>query len=155
MLCGWLTGERMTIRQIIKRLNAGPHLPRSGRHAWSPSTVQNILSDPISAGPASANRYTYVPATRPRRIGAQRSPRTGEATCRRLKPREQWIAIPVPPLIDTDTWDRAQEELARNPALSSPHNTKHSSLLRSPLPCDACGLAMYGITRPATARLPQ
>jgi hypothetical protein len=35
-------------------------------------------------------------ATKPRRIGTRRSPRTGEATCRRLKPREQWIAIPVP-----------------------------------------------------------
>src|SRR3712207_6831488 len=89
MLYGWLTDERMTIRQILKRLNAGPHLPRSGRHAWSPSTVQHILSDPIYTGTAYANRYTYVPATRPRRIGAQRSPRTGEATCRRLKPREQ------------------------------------------------------------------
>src|SRR3712207_4626740 len=89
MLYGWLTDERMTIRQILKRLNAGPWLPRSGRHAWSPSTVQHILSDPIYTGTAYANRYTYVPATRPRRIGAQRSPRTGEGTCRRLKPREQ------------------------------------------------------------------
>ena len=54
MLYGWLIGERMTIRQIIKRLNAGPHLPRSGRHAWSPSTVQHILSDPIYTGTAHA-----------------------------------------------------------------------------------------------------
>jgi site-specific DNA recombinase len=154
-LYGWLIDERMTIRQIIKRLNAGPYLPRSGRHAWPPSTVQHILSDPIYTGTAYANRYTYVPATKPRRIGAQRSPRTGEATCRRLKPREQWIAIPVPPLIDTDTWDRAQEQLARNAALSFRNNTKHNYLLRCLLTCEACGLAMYGITRPATARLPQ
>jgi site-specific DNA recombinase len=155
MLYGWLTDERMTIRQIIKRLNAGPHLPRSGRHAWSPSTVQHILSDPIYTGTAYANRYTYVPATKPRRIGAQRSPRTGEATCRRLKPREQWIAIPVQPLVDMDTWDRAQEQLARNAALSFRNNTRHSYLLRCLLTCEACGLAMYGITRPATVRLPQ
>jgi site-specific DNA recombinase len=137
MLYGWLTDERMTIRQIVKRLNAGPHLPpRSGRHAWSPSTVQHILSDPIHTGTAYANRYAYVPATKPRRIGAQRSPRTGEATCRRLKPREQWIAIPVPSLIDLDTRDRAQEQLARNAALSFRNNTKHSYLLRCLLTCD-------------------
>ena len=155
MLYGWLIDEQMTIRQIIKRLNAGPYLPRSGRHAWSPSTVQHILSDPIYTGTAYANRYTYVPATKPRRIGAQRSPRTGEATCRRLKPREQWIAIPVPALIDMDIWDRAQAQLARNAALSFRNNTKHNYLLRCLLTCEACGLAMFGITRPATARLPE
>ena len=155
MLYGWLVDEQMTIRQIIKRLNAGPYLPRSGRHAWSPSTVQHILSDPIYTGTAYANRYTYVPATKPRRIGAQRSPRTGEATCRRLKPREQWIAIPVPALIDMDIWDRAQAQLARNAALSFRNNTKHNYLLRCLLTCEACGLAMFGITRPATARLPE
>ena len=155
MLYGWLIDEQMTIRQIIKRLNAGPYLPRSGRHAWSPSTVQHILSDPIYTGTAYANRYTYVPATKPRRIGTQRSPRTGEATCRRLKPREQWIAIPVPALIDMDIWDRAQAQLARNAALSFRNNTKHNYLLRCLLTCEACGLAMFGITRPATARLPE
>src|SRR5215217_3714074 len=53
-LYGWLVEERMTIRQILKRLNAGPYLPRSylprsGRHAWSPSTVHHILADPIYA----------------------------------------------------------------------------------------------------------
>lgn len=154
-LYGWLIDERMTIRQILKRLNAGPWLPRSGRHAWSPSTVHHILADPIYAGTAYANRYTYVPAAKPRRTGAKRSPRTGEATCRRLKPREQWIAIPVPALVDADTWDRAQAQLARNAALSFRNNAKHGYLLRCLLTCEACGLAMYGITRAATTRLPQ
>jgi site-specific DNA recombinase len=127
VLYGWLIDERTTIRQILKRLNAGPHLPRSGRHAWSPSTVHHILADPIYAGTAYANRYAHVPAAKPR---ARRGPRTGEATCRRLKPREQWIAIPVPALVDQETWDRARAQLARNAALSFRNNTKHSYLLR-------------------------
>src|SRR5215213_10192243 len=151
-LYGWLIDERMTIRQILKRLNTGPYLPRSGRHAWSPSTVHHILADPIYAGTAYANRYSYVPAAKPR---VRRGPRTGEATCRRLKPREQWIAIPVPALVDADTWDRAQAQLARNAALSFRNNAKHDYLLRCLRTCEACGLAMYGITRAATARLPQ
>jgi site-specific DNA recombinase len=154
-LYGWLTDERMTIRQILKRLNTGPYLPRSGRHAWSPSTVHHILADPIYTGTAYANRYSYVPAAKPRCTGAHRSPRTGAATCRRLRPREQWIAIPVPALIDTDTWDRAQAQLARNAELSFRNNSRHNYLLRCLLTCEVCGLAMYGITRPATAHQPQ
>jgi site-specific DNA recombinase len=143
----------MTIRQILKRLNTGPYLPRSGRHAWSPSTVHHILADPIYTGTAYANRYTYVPAAKPR--AARRGPRTGEATCRRLKPREQWIAIPVPMLVDAETWERARAQLARNAVLSFRNNSKHNYLLRCLLTCEACGLAMYGITRPATVRQPE
>jgi site-specific DNA recombinase len=96
MLYGWLVDEQMTIRQMLKRLNAGPHHPRSGPHPWSSSVVHHIVADPIYAGIAYANRYDCVPARKPRRdCGA----RTYEPTCRQLKPREQWIAIPVPALV--------------------------------------------------------
>src|SRR3954468_7696478 len=54
---------------------------------------------------AYANRYSFVPPRKPRR---PYGPRTGEATCRQLKPREQWIAISVPAIVDQETWDRAQ-----------------------------------------------
>ncbi len=147
---GWFTDEQTTIRQVIKRLNAGPDLPRSGRPAWSASTVHHMLADPIYAGTAYANRYAYVPATKPR---SPRGPRNNPGR-RCLKPREQWIAIPVPALVDQGTWDRAQAQLARNAALSFRNNTRHSYLLRCLLTCEVCGLAMYGITRPASARKP-
>jgi site-specific DNA recombinase len=147
---GWFTDEQTTIRQVIKRLNAGPDLPRSGRPAWSASTVHHMLADPIYVGTAYANRYSYVPATKPR---SPRGPRNNPGR-RCLKPREQWIAIPVPALVDQSTWDRAQVQLARNAALSFRNNTKHSYLLRCLLTCEVCGLAMYGITRRASARKP-
>ena len=147
---GWFTDEQTTIRQVIKRLNAGPDLPRSGRPAWSASTVHHMLADPIYIGTTHANRYTYIPATKPRSPrGACNSPGR-----RCLKPREQWIAIPVPALVDQSTWDRAQAQLARNAALSFRNNTRHSYLLRCLLTCEVCGLAMYGLTRRASARKP-
>ena len=125
MLYDWLLEEQTTVRQILKRLNAGPWLPRSGRHAWSPSVVHHILTDPIYAGTAYANRYADAPPAKPRR-GGQRSSRTGgTATCRHLRPREQWIAIPVPALVEQETWDRAQVQIARNAALSFRNNTRH------------------------------
>ncbi len=154
MLYGWLVEEQTTIRQILKRLNAGPWLPRSGRPAWSPSVVHHILADPIYAGTAYANRYVYASPAKPRR-GGPRGPRTGEATCRRLRPREEWIAIPVPALVAQEIWDQAQAQLARNAALSFRNNARHSYLLRCLLTCEACGLAMYGVTRPATANKPE
>ncbi len=149
MLYGWLADEQMTIRQILKRLNHGPHTPRSGRHPWSPSVVHHILADPIYAGIAYANRYSFVPPKKPRR---DRGPRSHEASCRQLKPREQWIAISVPALVDPDIWDQAKAQLARNAALSFRNNSKYSYLLRCLLTCQACGLAMFGRTYPARGR---
>jgi site-specific DNA recombinase len=155
MLYDWLLEEQTTVRQILKRLNAGPWLPRSGRHAWSPSVVHHILTDPIYAGTAYANRYAYAPPTKPRHSGQRGSRTGGTATCRRLRPREQWIAIPVPALVEQETWDRAQVQIARNAALSFRNNTRHSYLLRCLLTCEACGLAMYGVTRPAAVTKPE
>ncbi len=54
-------------------------------------------------------------------------------------------------LIDADTWDRAQAQLARNATLSFRNNTKYNYLLRCLLTCRTCGLAMFGRTYPATA----
>jgi hypothetical protein len=62
----WLIDERMSIRQILKRLNFGPHRPRCGRLPWSASTVHYILADPIYSGTAYSNRYRCVPPKRPK-----------------------------------------------------------------------------------------
>jgi site-specific DNA recombinase len=122
-LYGWLTEERLTLRQILKRLNFGPWFPRCGRRPWSPSTVHHILADPVYTGTAYANRYEYVPARKPR----SRKPNYAGKGCRKLRPREQWIAIPVPALVDQDLWDRAQLQLARNAALSFSVTTRSTT----------------------------
>jgi site-specific DNA recombinase len=144
-LYGWLVEESLTVRQILRRLNFGPWVPRCGRRPWSPSTVHHILSDPVYTGTAYSNRYEYLPARKPR----SRKPSYSGKGCRRLRPREEWIAIPVPPLVDQQTWDCAQAQLTRNATLSFRNNTRHDYLLRCLLTCGKCGLAMYGVTRKA------
>jgi len=141
-LFGWLVEERMSVRQITKRLNESSWHPRSGRHPWSPSTVHSILSHPIHAGTTYANRYRYVAPEKPR----GRKSRSGENTCRVERPREEWIPIPAPATVDGDTHRRAQEQLERNAELSFRNNKKHSYLLRCLLTCESCGLAMHGVT---------
>jgi site-specific DNA recombinase len=146
-LYAWLVEEGLTIRQCLKRLNAGPWMTRSGRHQWSSSVVHHILSDPVYIGTAYANRYEYVVPRKPRR--QRQSRRSGERSCRRPRPREQWIAIPVPALIDQQTWDHAQARLSRNAALSFRRNKKHHYLLRCLLKCGTCGLGIHGCFFPA------
>ena len=73
-------------------------------------------------------------------------PRAGLPTCRKPRPREEWIPIPVPAIIDTVTYQYASEQLARNSALSFRNNTRNDYLLRCLLTCRTCGLAMCGVT---------
>jgi site-specific DNA recombinase len=151
LLYRWLVEEQMTIRQILRRLNAGPWRPRCGKRRWSSAVVHRILSDHLYTGTAYANRYFFAPPKRPR----TRGPRCGENTARRPRPRADWIAIPIPPLIDDATYQQAQEQLRRNAALSFRNNTRYSYLLRCLLTCRTCGLAMFGVTHRATARNPE
>ncbi len=142
MLYRWLIDERMTVRQIIKRLAAGPWRPRNGKRIWSNAVVHRILSDPLYAGTAYANRFAHVAPRKPRCTG----PRAGTPSCRKPRPREEWIAVPVPAIIDAVTYQAASEQLARNSALSFRNNTRNDYLLRCLLTCRTCGFAMCGVT---------
>ncbi len=144
-LYAWVVDEGLTIRQCIKRLNAGPWVTRSGRSQWSSSVVHHILTDPVYVGTAYANRFDYVVPQRPRR----RSGRNAERTCRRPRPPEQWIAIPAPPLVEQQTWACARAALTRNAALSFRRNKKHDYMLRCLLKCGRCGLGIHGCYFPA------
>src|SRR4051794_8674713 len=146
-LYAWVADERLSVRQAVRRLNEGPWVTRAGRTRWASSTVHHILSDPVYIGTAYANRYEYVAPRRPR----ARSPRCEEKTCRRPRPRDQWIAIPVPPLVDRETWDRAQAQLGRSALGSFRKNKKHDYLLRCLLKCGICGLAIHGCGLARTA----
>jgi site-specific DNA recombinase len=148
MLYRWLIDERMTVRQILKRLAAGPWRPRNGKRLWSNSVVHRILSDPLSTGTAYANRHMFVVPRKPRSTG----PRAGLPTCRKPRPREEWVPIPVPALIDESTHQHASDQLARNSVLSFRNNTRNDYLLRCLLTCRTCGLAMFGITTSGAGR---
>lgn len=147
----WPIDEQRTVRQILKRLAAGPWRPRCGKRLWSNSVVHRILCDPVDTGTAYTNRYSFVPPLRPR----SRGPRAHENSCRRPRPREEWIGVGVPALIDEQTHQQALAQLRRNSALSFRNNTRNDYLLRCLLSCGTCGLAMFGISHHATGRRPQ
>lgn len=148
----WIADEQLTVRQSVKRLNASGWRPRSGKAQWSTSTLHGILANPIYLGTAYFNRYHY---RQPRKPYRPQSPRATEASCRTPRPREEWIGVSVPVLIEEETYQRAQTQLARNSQLSFRHNTRHSYLLRCLLRCGLCGLNMSGRTISSTpATLP-
>ena len=57
------------------------------------------------------------------------------------QPRERWVGVPFPPLVDDETWERAKELRARRQT-RSPRNTKVFHLLQHLVRCSECGMLM-------------
>ena len=66
------------------------------------------------------------------------------------RPREEWTGIPVPALVDEETFDRVQQRLQDNKRFAS-RNTKVPSLLQGIAACAACGYGYYRATTTTTA----
>ncbi|MGE5379086.1 MAG: recombinase family protein, partial [Bacteroidota bacterium] len=125
-------GQRLSAGKIAKRLsemqiptpgetNPGYHRTRQPG-MWHAYTVLNIIAPETYAG-------TW-------RFGVRIGP------TRFKRPEEEWIEIEVPPLIDRETWETAQEIRKHNKQFSR-RNKKHDYLLSGFIRC-ACGRAMSG-----------
>ncbi len=61
-----------------------------------------------------------------------------------IRPKEEWIEVEVPALIDEAVWNRAQERLKMNRKFAQRNNKRHFYLLRSLLVCATCGYTLQG-----------
>ena len=97
MMYRWLIDDQMSVRMIIRSVWRRSRGDREvGEPVWSNTVVHRILSDPVYAGTGYANRFYRTTSPDPRR----RRRRPDDLTCRRERPREEWIPIPVPAIID-------------------------------------------------------
>ena len=59
-------------------------------------------------------------------------------------PREEWIGIPVPAIIDEALFDAVAEQLAENRVRNRQRKRGARYLLQGLLVCQSCGHAFYG-----------
>lgn len=66
-----------------------------------------------------------------------------DSRMRQDRPREQWVSLQVPALVDHDTFLFVQRHLAaRNPRVAPPRVTSGPTLLTGIVRCEACGAGM-------------
>lgn len=111
-------------------------------HHWQPGMIRDMIRNPLYKGEFYANRRhrVKVPA-KDQRIGEP--VRMVERYVER--PREEWIFVPVPPLISKELWDAANTMLDKHGKMSS-RNGKNAYLLTGLLECAECGSAYNGRT---------
>ncbi|MGH2944576.1 MAG: recombinase family protein, partial [Solirubrobacteraceae bacterium] len=88
---------------------------RTGKAVWDRSTVWGMLRNPAYRGQAAYGKTKVADRHgKPTRTTRQRGERHGRRQVRVDEPVDQWLFIPVPPLVTDETFALAQERLARN-----------------------------------------
>ncbi|MGD0659469.1 MAG: recombinase family protein [Syntrophorhabdales bacterium] len=147
----WYTEEGLSIGEIMRRLNTRGIETRQGKSLWDRSVVWAMLRNPAYKGVACFGKTEHAErtkTTRPLRTRGGFSPRN---SCSHERPREDWIEIPVPPLVNEATFSLAEERLERNKQFSRRH-TKVPTLLQGLLVCSECGYAFYRTTTRTSKR---
>ena len=140
----WVGQERATIGEVCRRLARMGTLTRQGKRVWDRTTVWGLLKNPAYIGTAAFGK-TQVAPLRPR-LRAQRGgslqPRRAVST--QDVPPAEWIAIPVPALIDAALFAAVQEQLQENRRRARQGQRGARYLLQGLVTCAQCGYSYYG-----------
>ena len=118
---------------------------KTGRTRWDPTTVCEMLRNPVYRGMAMFGRTRSMPAKPRLRPIGRRTPAPKRASgSRSSTPREEWIAISVPALVDEAQFEAAQLQLDENRKRKREGRRRPGWLLQGLVVCRRCGYAFYG-----------
>ncbi|MCL5429659.1 MAG: recombinase family protein [Chloroflexi bacterium] len=132
----WYVNQGLKCSAVARRLEQEAIPSRSKYGKWWSSSVHDILKNETYIGTAYMYKTRSVEPSKHPKLKHYRQRRKSSKADR---PREDWIGIPVPPLIDKKTWDKAQKLFKKNATLSVRNNKKNNYLLRSLVVCGLCG----------------
>jgi site-specific DNA recombinase len=122
-----------SIRQISLDLLDRAVPSPTGKPVWGTSTITRLLNNEAYIGTVYYNRRESLEGHGPR--GAR-----DRKTRHRERPREEWIAIPVPAIIDQGTFDRVKQ-ISRDNSKWNPRGAEWGVwLLRGLIECGHCHL---------------
>lgn len=140
----WVGRDRLSIGEVVRRLNHARERTRTGKTVWDRTTVWGMLKNPAYMGQAAFGK-TRVGPLQPR-LRAQRGgslqPRRAYST--NDVPREEWIAVPVPALVSEELFAAVQVQLEENRRRARQGQRGARYLLQGLVLCQHCGYAYYG-----------
>ena len=140
----WMGRNRLSIAEVTRRLNEAGVRTRTQQSRWDRGTVWAMLKNPTYQGSAAFGKTRngpWQPRLRPARGQKElpRHPVTATAV-----PKEEWILIPVPPLVDAALFAAVQEQLQENQRHARQHPRGVRYLLQGLVTCRVCGYGYYG-----------
>ena len=110
----WIGKDRVTLGEVVRRLNRDKILTKKGKMFWDRSTIWYILKNPAYKGQAAFGKRiagAKVSYIRPRKDSSER-PKNNSS--RYPEDKENWIYIPVPAIVGEQLFDVVQEQIEEN-----------------------------------------
>jgi DNA invertase Pin-like site-specific DNA recombinase len=146
-----IANRRWSLRRVCRELDARGIKPpisngrkRRGDERWSTRTIRGFLRNRKYIGDMPWNATHCGKYSRWQNGAVEQSQGTNRKIHRHGE--DDWIVVPdlIPPLVDRDTFIRAQVALAENQKRTSPDGGRNYLLTRA-LVCGDCGAFMTGI----------
>jgi site-specific DNA recombinase len=145
------TVDGLSIGAITRLLNEQRIPTRKQTGRWERSTVWAMLRNPAYKGAAGFGKTQTASRQRITRPLRLRGGIASHDSAHHERPQDEWIAIPVPSIIDEQTFALAQERLAANKA-HAPRRTIVPSVVQGLVSCAKCGYALYRTSTRSSAR---
>ena len=144
LMFAWIGLERLSLREVSRRLAEAGVATSTGRARWDPTTIALMLRNTAYVGRAVFGRSRHVQAP-PRLRPLRGRPHPARRPNSRVPaPREEWIEIPVPALVDPAVFEAAQAQLDENRRRRRELRRRPGWLLQGLVVCRRCGYAFYG-----------
>ena len=146
------TVEGLSIGGVTQRLNELGVPTKKHGAKWERSTVWAMLRNPAYKGTACFGKTQTAARQRTnnRTLRLRGGLPTRNSASHEL-PREQWIEIAVPAIVEEHTFALAQERLVNNKKLAA-RRTIEPSILQGLVHCRHCGYAWYRTSTRSSAR---
>ena len=146
----WVGRERYTIGQVCRRLNAEQVPTRTGKSKWNRSTISHLLRNEAYTGAAPFGRNRSEPSAERLRPLRGRTAQSRRAPAVRATPRDEWILIPVPAIIEVELFQLVGQQLVENQKRARGRMRGGRFLLAGLVVCKLCGYAYHGRALPPT-----
>jgi len=135
---------RLTALHVLTRGDKQKHVAKKrGAGVWTCAMIRHILTNETYTGIWHYGKTKMISDGQEATRKQKAKTGLGKQVAR---PREEWVAVTVPAIIDRSMFDKAQARMKIN-AEQAKRNTKREYLLGRRLRCAKCGYTYVGITR--------
>ncbi|OGM61510.1 hypothetical protein A2961_04145 [Candidatus Woesebacteria bacterium RIFCSPLOWO2_01_FULL_39_21] len=139
MIFHWVADESYSMRGVVRELYKRKIPSAKGKARWVKSSVERLLNREDYIGTSYYNRRMAVVPRHPQKVNGYKKIKKSS---RVVRPKEEWIAIPVPPIIDKELFAKAHRRLREN-QIYNWRNKKYDYLLVNKIYCQ-CGSRRVG-----------
>lgn len=138
----WYVHDHLSLSEISRRLKQLSIPSPTGKSQWTLTTLSRMLRNPHYKGCASFGKWRNGS-----KVERPRPPRNASAHPKDYSvfrtPPEDWIVVPVTPIIDEALFDAAQEKLEQNRRRYRQRKKGPSFLLQGLVVCGVCKYAYH------------